>query len=79
MFLYGNLWLYICLFIPESPKPNEKGVTKEKESSKNVPELKSSRRRRKRKVVSLIRKKKLDENQDSESQKNPIKRSKRRK
>nr|KAJ0224397.1 hypothetical protein LSAT_V11C100036700 [Lactuca sativa] len=63
----------------KSPKPNEKGVTKEKESSKNVPELKSSRRRRKRKVVSLIRKKKLDENQDSESQKNPIKRSKRRK
>ncbi|CAH1454070.1 unnamed protein product [Lactuca virosa] len=63
----------------KSPKPNEKGVTEEKKSSKNVPEEKSSQRRRKRKVVSLIRKKKLDENQDSESQKNQIKRSKKKK
>ncbi|CAH1438406.1 unnamed protein product [Lactuca virosa] len=67
------------IFQKESPKPNEKGVTEEKESSKNVPEQKSSQRRRKRKVVSLTRKKKLDENQDSESQKNQIKRSKKKK
>ncbi|CAH1415980.1 unnamed protein product [Lactuca virosa] len=54
------------IFQKESPKPNEKRVTEEKESSKNVPEQKSSQRRRKRKAVSLTRKKKLDQNQDSE-------------
>ncbi|CAH1453906.1 unnamed protein product [Lactuca virosa] len=67
------------MLLIKSPKPNEKGVTEEKESSKNVPEQKSSQRRRKRKAVSLTRKKKLDENQDSESQKNQIKRSKKKK